>query len=105
MNSIDFDRAFPQTPDCVGEAIRLGFLRGKRTAARRRRMAGMLSVAAALVILLGAALFSMSRMNQPRPDLLPLHQPHATPTPVPLRQLRRSPAPRSQPNPRTPPRP
>ena len=45
MNRIDFDRAFPQTPDCVGEAIRLGFLRGARTAARRRRVAGMLSVA------------------------------------------------------------
>ena len=83
MNSINFDRAFPQTPDCVGEAIRLGFLRGARTAARRRRVATMLSVATALVILLGAALFSMSRMNQPKPDLLPLHQPHATPTPVP----------------------
>ena len=83
MNSINFDRAFPQTPDCVGEAIRLGFLRGARTAARRRRVAGMLSVAAALVILLGAALFSMSRMNQPRPDLLPLSRPHATPTPAP----------------------
>ena len=83
MNSINFDRAFPQTPDCVGEAIRLGFLRGKRTAARRRRVSAMLSVAAALVILLGAALFSMSRMNQPRPDLLPLSRPHATPTPAP----------------------
>ncbi|MDY5221521.1 MAG: hypothetical protein SPH82_13285 [Eubacteriales bacterium] len=83
MNRIDFDRAFPQTPDCVGEAIRLGFLRGARTAARRRRVAGMLSVAAALVILLGAALFSMGRMNQPRADLLPLSRPNCSPTPVP----------------------
>ena len=56
MNRIDFDRAFPQTPDCVGEAIRLGFLRGARLSARRRRVGAMLSVAAALVILLGAAL-------------------------------------------------
>lgn len=83
MNRIDLDRAFPRTPDCVGEAIRLGFLRGARTAARRRRVATMLSVAAALVILLGAALFSMGRMNQPRVDLLPLSQPNATPTPAP----------------------
>ena len=83
MNRIDFDRAFPQTPDCVGEAIRLGFLRGARTAARRRRVAGMLSVAAALVILLGAALFSMGRIHQPKPDVLPLSQPSLTPTPVP----------------------
>ena len=83
MNRIDFDRAFPQTPDCVGEAIRLGFLRGARLSARRRRVAGMLSVAAALVILLGAALFSMGRIHQPRPDLLPLSQSNATPTPVP----------------------
>ena len=83
MNRIDFDRAFPQTPDCVGEAIRLGFLRGARTAARRRRVAGMLSVAAALVILLGAALFSMSRIHQPKPDLLPLSRPNCSPTPVP----------------------
>ena len=83
MNRIDFDRAFPQTPDCVGEAIRLGCIRGARTAARRRRVAGMLSVAAALVILLGAALFSMSRIHQPKPDLLPLSQPKLTPTPVP----------------------
>lgn len=83
MNRIDFDRAFPQTPDCVGEAIRLGFLRGARLSARRRRVAGMLSVAAALVILLGAALFSMGRMNQPKPDLLPLSQTNVTPTPVP----------------------
>lgn len=83
MNRIDFDRAFPQTPDCVGEAIRLGFLRGARLSARRRRVGAMLSVAAALVILLGAALFSMGRMNQPKPDLLPLSQTNATPTPVP----------------------
>ena len=83
MNRIDFDRAFPQTPDCVGEAIRLGFLRGARLSARRRRVAGMLSVAAALVILLGAALFSMGRMNQPKPDLLPLSQTNVTPTPAP----------------------
>ena len=83
MNRIDFDRAFPQTPDCVGEAIRLGFLRGARLSARRRRVGAMLSVAAALVILLGAALFSMGRMNQPKPDLLPLSQTNVTPTPVP----------------------
>ena len=83
MNRIDFDRAFPQTPDCVGEAIRLGFLRGARLSARRRRVGAMLSVAAALVILLGAALFSMGRMNQPKPDLLPLSQTNVTPTPAP----------------------
>ena len=83
MNRIDFDRAFPQTPDCVGEAIRLGFLRGARLSARRRRVGAMLSVAAALVILLGAALFSMGRMNQPKPDLLPLSQTNVTPNPVP----------------------
>ena len=83
MNRIDFDRAFPQTPDCVGEAIRLGFLRGARLSARRRRVGAMLSVAEALVILLGAALFSMGRMNQPKPDLLPLSQTNVTPNPVP----------------------
>ena len=83
MNRIDFDRAFPQTPDCVGEAIRIGFLRGARLSARRRRVAGMLSVAAALVILLGAALISMGRIHQPKPDVLPLSQPKLSPTPVP----------------------
>lgn len=83
MNRIDFDRAFPQTPDCVGEAIRIGFIRGARTAARRRRVSGMLSVAAALLILLGAGIFAMSRIHQPRPDVLPLSQPNVTPTPVP----------------------
>lgn len=83
MNRIDFDRAFPQTPDCVGEAIRIGFIRGARTAARRRRVSGMLSVAAALLILLSTGIFVMSRIHQPRPDVLPLSQPNVTPTPVP----------------------
>ena len=83
MNRIDFDRAFPQTPDYVGEAIRIGFDRGARTAARRRRVSGMLSVAAALVILLGAGIFAMGRIHQPKPDVLPLSQPNVTLTPAP----------------------
>lgn len=83
MTPKDFDRAFRETPDCVRAGIQRGFERGRRADRTRGRRNALLTAAAALLLLAGAALLGLNHLNAPRPDLLPLAQSSATPTPAP----------------------
>lgn len=53
--TIDFDRAFPPTPESMRQAMEQGFQRGRRAESRRRRFRAT-CIAAALVLALAAAL-------------------------------------------------
>ena len=69
MKQPDFDRAFPQTPECIHTAIELGLRKGKQKMKFRNKMIAMGSIAAALVLMLAAAL-ALSVDREPRPDIL-----------------------------------
>ena len=98
MRHPDYDRAFHETPEYIRSAIELGFMKGKKAMKMRYKITSALSVAAALVVILGAAAFGASRLGTPRPDgMLPgrplsastateapaASDPYATPSPMP----------------------
>ena len=94
MRHPDYDRAFHETPEYIRSAIELGFVKGKKAMKMRYKITSALSVAAAMVVVLGAAAFGASRLGAPRPDGVlpgrPLAGPAATeaaateePTPKP----------------------
>ena len=68
MRHPDYDRAFHETPEYIRSAIELGFAKGKKAMKMRYKITSALSVAAAMVVILGAAAFGASRLGAPRPD-------------------------------------
>lgn len=62
--TIDFDRAFPPTPESIGRAMEQGFQRGRRAESRRRHFR-LACVAAALVLALAAVLSGLPGSRQP----------------------------------------
>ena len=82
MRHPDYDRAFHETPEYIRSAIELGFVKGKKAMKMRYKITSALSVAAAMVVILGAAAFGASRLGAPRPDGMlpgkPLSGPAAT---------------------------
>ena len=90
---IDFDRAFPKTPEAIHRAVELGFRRGRRAAKLRHRRIALMSVAAGLILIIGVAILSSSFFAAPRnhrptdvlsqPSLSPSAEAPATPSPSP----------------------
>lgn len=81
MKQPDFDRAFAPTPACVHASIQLAFARGEKRMKLRHKIAGMLSVAAVLVILLAVAALAMDFPAAPQPDVLSPGRPLNTAAP------------------------
>ena len=63
MKHPNYDRAFHETPEYIRSAIELGIIKGKKAAKKRVRIARALSIAAAMVIVLGAGVFGASRLG------------------------------------------
>lgn len=90
---IDFDRAFPKTPEAIHRAVELGFRRGRQAAKLRHRRIALMSVAAGLILIIGVAILSSSFFAAPRnhrptdvlsqPSLSPSAEASATPSPSP----------------------
>jgi len=70
MKQLDFDRAFPHTPDCIHAAIELGFRKGKKQMKMRNKIITLGSIAAALLIMFAAALATGGLSTAPQPDVL-----------------------------------
>lgn len=71
MKQIDFDRAFPQTPDCIHAAIELGFRKGQKKMKMQHKIIGMASIAAAIAIMIAVAAFATGGLGTPpKPDVL-----------------------------------
>ena len=87
MRHPDYDRAFHETPEYIRSAIELGFVKGKKAMKARRKVTSALSIAAAVVVLLGAAAFGAIQLGAPRPDGMlpgrPLSGPTVTEAPAP----------------------
>lgn len=81
MKPLDFDRAFPSTPDCIHAAIDMGFRKGQQQMKKRTKIISACSVAAAAVILIAVAAFAAGGISAPQPDLLaqPVVRPSAAP--------------------------
>lgn len=81
MKPLDFDRAFPSTPDCIHAAIDMGFRKGQQQMKKRNKIISACSVAAAAVILIAVAAFAAGGISAPQPDLLaqPVVRPSAAP--------------------------
>jgi len=79
MKQLDFDRAFPQTPDCIHAAIELGFRKGQKKMKMQNKIIMFGSIAAALVIMFAAALATGGLNIAPQPDVLA--QPEVTDIP------------------------
>lgn len=84
MKQLDFDRAFPQTPDCVHAAIEMGFRKGQKQMKMRNKIIGMGSIAAALMIMFAVTLATGGLSIAPEPDVLA--QPKVTDVPKPTEQ-------------------
>lgn len=70
MKQIDFDRAYPQTPDCIHAAIEMGFRKGQKKMKMQNKIIMLGSIAAALVIMFAAALATGGLSTAPQPDVL-----------------------------------
>lgn len=70
MKQLDFDRAFPQTPDCIHAAIEMGFRKGQKQMKMRNKIITLGSIAAALAIMFAAALATGGLNLTPKPDVL-----------------------------------
>ena len=71
MKQLDFDRAFPQTPDCIHAAIELGFRKGKKQMKMRNKIISLGSIAAAIAIMIAVAAFAAGGLGTPpKPDVL-----------------------------------
>lgn len=81
MNPLDFDRAFPSTPDCIHAAIDMGFRKGQQQMKKRNKIISMCSVAAAAMILIAVAAFAAGGITAPQPDLLAQPAVHSTEAP------------------------
>lgn len=80
MKQLDFDRAFPQTPDCVRAAIEMGFRKGQKKMKIQHKIIGLSSVAAALAVIAAVAALAMGGISgAPMPDILA--QPRVTDSP------------------------
>lgn len=84
MKQIDFDRAFPQTPDCIHAAIELGFRKGQKQMKIRNKIITLSSIAAALMIMFAATLAAGGLSIAPKPDVLT--QPEVTDVPKPTEE-------------------
>jgi len=80
MKQLDFDRAFPQTPDCIHAAIEMGFRKGQKKMKLQKKIIGMTSIAAAIAIMVAVAAFANGGLGTPpKPDVLA--QPEVTDVP------------------------
>lgn len=70
MKQLDFDRAFPQTPDCIHAAIEMGFRKGQKKMKMQNKIIMFGSIAAALAIMFAAALATGGLSTAPQPDVL-----------------------------------
>lgn len=69
MNQLDFDRAFPQTPDYIETAIELGLRKGKNRMKFRNKLIAAGSIAAMFAVVITAAL-AMIPQRPATPDIL-----------------------------------
>ena len=86
MNHFDFDRAFPDTPECIHSAIEMGIRKGEKKMKIQEKIISMVSAAAVLLLAIAVAALAGGAFNPtPAPDLLA--QPRANDvrlyTPVP----------------------
>ena len=93
MKHPDYDRAFHETPEYIRSAIELGFVKGKKAMKMRYKITSALSIAATLVVILGAAAFGASRLGGNPGGMLPAPLSNATATEAPM-QLSQTPSPR-----------
>lgn len=84
MKQLDFDRAFPQTPDCIHAAIEMGFRKGQKQMKIRNKIITLSSIAAALMIMFAATLAAGGLNIAPKPDVLV--QPEVTDIPRPTEE-------------------
>ena len=70
MKQLDFDRAFPQTPDCISAAIEMGIRKGQKKMKLQNKIIAMGSIAAALMIMLAVTLAAGGLNAAPKPDVL-----------------------------------
>lgn len=69
MKPLDFDRAFPKTPDCIHAAIEMGIRKGQQKMKLRYKIISLASVAAMLAIVIAAVALA-SGISTPKPDVL-----------------------------------
>lgn len=69
MNQLDFDRAFPATPDYIETAIELGLRKGKKKMKFRNKLIAAGSIAAVFAVVIAAALAMIPERNA-TPDVL-----------------------------------
>ena len=69
MKQLDFDRAFPQTPDCIHTAIELGVRKGKKKMKLRNKLIAAAGAAAVFAVAIAAAL-AMGIERPETPDVL-----------------------------------
>lgn len=69
MKPLDFDRAFPKTPDCIHAAIEMGIRKGQQKMKLRYKIISLASVAAMLAIVIAAVALA-SGIGAPKPDVL-----------------------------------
>lgn len=79
MKQLDFDRAFPQTPDCIHAAIEMGFRKGQKQMKMKNKIITLSSIAAALMIMFAVTLATGGLSIAPKPDVLA--QPEVTDMP------------------------
>lgn len=85
MKQLDFDRAFPQTPDCIHAAIEMGFRKGKKQMKLQHKIISLGSIAAAIAIMIAVAAFAAGGLGTPpKPDVLA--QPKITDIPKPTEE-------------------
>lgn len=68
MKNIDFDRAFPATPESVHAAIELGIHRGRRQMQRHRHTFAAIGAAAAVLVMALISIWGVR--HEPQPDVL-----------------------------------
>ena len=72
LHELEFDKAFiPVTAD-LQAGIELVFERGEREMKKRHKLTCLLSLAAVLALVFGAAGFAISEINEPKPDYVVL---------------------------------
>lgn len=70
MKQLNFDNAFPPTPDCIHAAIEMGIRKGQKKVKLQNKIIAMGSIAAALAIMIAVAALAMGIDRTPAPDVL-----------------------------------